>query len=585
MPARPIAWLGSSLRSRRAHPARPRRIAAQLAERRRPKRLEASRRLAPRHAFAPPAAAAEPNQSGLSDFATRWMFGDGVADGTPFAGGAGADYDRPAFLGGEADEPAPAPAAHPTWKRTPTAQSRVEEVGPRFRLSRTPPPEPAAAPASEPPVSAVAPPLTAPAPSEPESGGAPGAAEPDPGRLESAGGRVGDLPRAAVRRRDVVVVHERPIVRVQHIHQTEQQAQVTHKHEDEKGRRPSGVQAAHTGVEAVELYRNTDRVKELAHLGERVVGAAKGEWSKLKKDAGEWKDRAEHEYHSLRKRAEGEAHHLERRAVGEVHRFEREGRHLERAAEKLPGRLEHGLERGLVHAERTALRDVGKFIRRQPLVRAAEGLVHDAERGIKSVRSFEKRAEQAERGLEKVLKDPEKELLALGRKVEKQVLDRPIVRRAEAALEHAEQTAKRDLGKLPGEARRELSQIPKAAEAAKAAALAAAAEVPLEISRAGRAIVSFEKEAAGAAHRLEGEARHALASADGHMPHVPHLPHLPSRSAIGAPAAAAERAAAAAARGAEDAAHERMYEQVVDRLRRDLLAERERMGNLLGEWP
>jgi hypothetical protein len=28
-----------------------------------------------------------------------------------------------------------------------------------------------------------------------------------------------------------------------------------------------------------------------------------------------------------------------------------------------------------------------------------------------------------------------------------------------------------------------------------------------------------------------------------------------------------------------------MYEEVVDRLRRDLLAERERMGNLLGEWP
>jgi hypothetical protein len=28
-----------------------------------------------------------------------------------------------------------------------------------------------------------------------------------------------------------------------------------------------------------------------------------------------------------------------------------------------------------------------------------------------------------------------------------------------------------------------------------------------------------------------------------------------------------------------------MYENVVERLRRDLLAERERMGNLLGEWP
>jgi len=60
---------------------------------------------------------------------------------------------------------------------------------------------------------------------------------------------------------------------------------------------------------------------------------------------------------------------------------------------------------------------------------------------------------------------------------------------------------------------------------------------------------------------------------------------MPDRSAIAAPAAAAERAASAAERGAQDAAHAQMYEEVVDRLRRDLLAERERMGNLLGEWP
>jgi predicted subunit of tRNA(5-methylaminomethyl-2-thiouridylate) methyltransferase len=559
---------------------RPQRIAAQLAERRRPKRLAAARRLAPRRAaFQPPAAAPAENPGGLSDFAVRWMFGDGVAEGTPFAGGAGADYDRPSFLEDAAEEPA-APAT-PGWERPAGARSHVEEIGPRFRLSRTPPatPLPEPAPPAEPATPAFAAPVPVPVPAP--------AAEADSGRFEGAGHRIGELPRATVRRRDVVVVHERPIVRVQHIHSGEQrpqQAGITHKHED--GRRRAGaVQTTHTAVEAVEAYRNVDRVKELAQLGERVVHAAKGEWSHLKHEAGEWKDRAEHEYRSLRRRAEGEAHHLERRAVGEVHKWEREGRHLERAAEKLPGQLEHRLEQGLVHAERTALRDVGRFIRRQPLVRAAEGLVHDAERGIKSVRQFEKRAEQAEKGLEKALKDPEKELLALGHKVEKEVLNRPVVRRAEAALEHAEQAARRDLGKLPAAARRDLSQVSKAADAAKAAALAAAAEVPLEISRAGRAIVNFEKEAAGAAHRLEAEARHALASADGHMPHVPHLPHVPSPSAIGAPAAAAERAAAAAGRGAEEAAHERMYEQVVDRLRRDLLAERERMGNLLGEWP
>jgi hypothetical protein len=574
---------------------RPRRIAAQLTERRRPKRLGASRRLAPaRMRLGRPAAsaAAAANPSGLSDFAVRWMFGDGVAEGgVPFAGGAGADYDRPSFLDEPEDEPAgPAP---PALGRTPTAQSRVEEIGPRFRLSRTPPPAPAPKPEEH--VVPLPPPAQTPEPAP--------AAEADFGRFEGAGHRIGELPRAAVRRKDVVVVHERPIVRVQHVHEHRPQQQppatVTHKHEpqpasithrhEEERRRAGAVQTAHTAIQGVEAYRNVDRVKELAQLGERVVNAAKGEWGHLKHEAAEWKDRAEHEYRSLRKRAEGEAHHLERRAVGEVHKWEREGRHLERAAERLPGQLEHRLEQGLVHAERTALRDVGRFIRRQPLVKAAEGLVHDAERGIKGVRAFEKRAEQAEKrlekGLEKALKDPEKELLALGHKVEREVLSRPVVRRAEAALEHAEQSAKRDLGKLPGEARRELSQVSRAADAAKAAALAAAAEVPLEISRAGRAVVNFEKEAAGAAHRLEAEARHALASADGHMPHVPHVPHLPSPSAIGAPAAAAERAAQAAGRGADEIAHERMYEQVVDRLRRDLLAERERMGNLLGEWP
>jgi hypothetical protein len=580
---------------------RPRRIAAQLTERRRPKRLDASRRLAPpRMRLGRPAAsaAAAPNPAGLSDFAVRWMFGDGVAEGgVPFAGGADTDYDRPSFLLGEPAETAGSPEAElEAPRRTEPVRGHVEEIGPRrtgsFRLSRTPPPAPAPKPEEH---VVPTPPATAPEPAP--------AAEADFGRFEGAGHRIGELPRAAVRRKDVVVVHERPIVRVQHVHehrpQQQQPATVTHKHEpqqasvthrhEEERRRAGAVQTAHTAIQGVEAYRNVDRVKELAQLGERVVNAAKGEWGHLKHEASEWKDRAEHEYRSLRKRAESEAHHLERRAVGEVHKWEREGRQLERAAERLPGQLEHRLEQGLVHAERTALRDVGRFIRRQPLVKAAEGLVHDAERGIKGVRAFEKRAEQAEKGLEKglekVLKDPEKELLALGHKVEKEVLSRPVVRRAEAALVHAEQTAKRDLGKLPGEARRELSQVSRAADAAKAAALAAAAEVPLEISRAGRAVVNFEKEAAGAAHRLEAEARHALASADGHMPHVPHVPHVPSPSAIAAPAAAAERAAQAAGRGAEEIAHERMYEQVVDRLRRDLLAERERMGNLLGEWP
>ena len=63
------------------------------------------------------------------------------------------------------------------------------------------------------------------------------------------------------------------------------------------------------------------------------------------------------------------------------------------------------------------------------------------------------------------------------------------------------------------------------------------------------------------------------------------MPHTPQSSL---PSTVASRAAAAvehAARTPEDIAADHMYENVVERLRRDLLAERERMGNLLGEWP
>jgi hypothetical protein len=53
------------------------------------------------------------------------------------------------------------------------------------------------------------------------------------------------------------------------------------------------------------------------------------------------------------------------------------------------------------------------------------------------------------------------------------------------------------------------------------------------------------------------------------------------------PSTVASRAASAAqhaARTPEDIAADHVYENVVERLRRDLLAERERMGNLLGDW-
>src|SRR5438067_2080301 len=54
---------------------------------------------------------------GMSDFAARWLFGDGVAEGTPFAGGAAVPAEQvgesPSFLatrGGAPAKQGPAPA-------------------------------------------------------------------------------------------------------------------------------------------------------------------------------------------------------------------------------------------------------------------------------------------------------------------------------------------------------------------------------------------------------------------------------------------------------------------------------------------
>jgi hypothetical protein len=574
-------WLGARLtRRRHLRRAADRRLAQTVTERRRPKRMAASRRLAPRPAVAAAVVAAPVAASGLSEFATRWMFGDGVAEGVPFAGGAGAEYDRPSFL--EAPAEAAAVAPRPAIARGTELRSAVEEVGPRFRLSRTPPPAPAPAPAQEPDA-------------------------PDPAHEEAVryhAAHEAERTAPAAPRPVVHVIREpgpprRSQVVVRHIHEGAREAA-----EGGGGKGVAAYRAARVGIGAARVVQHYEEVKEVEALGHRVADAARGEWSKLKKDAGEWRDRAVHEYDHLkhealgvRDRVVGEAHHLERegralrsRAWGEAHHLEREGRSLRSRAwseahhlEREPGQLLRQAE----GAERGMLRSAARLVR--PLARATTGLVRTATRDVRRVGAFEHEVahgiEGAEHRLEGALRDPEKELANLGKRLEKQVLDRPVVRRAEAALKGAERAAGRDLRTAERDVRgAHVPAIPGAA-AAKAAALAAAAEVPLELSRAGRAVVQFEKSAAGAAHRLEADARHALASADGHMPHVPHVPHMPDRSAVAAPAAAAERAATAAERGVQDAAHEVMYEQVVDRLRRDLLAERERMGNLLGEWP
>jgi hypothetical protein len=568
-------WLGDRLRRRhRVRRASDRRLARNVAERRRPKRLEASRRLAPRPSVRPAAAAAPVAAAGLSDFAARWMFGDGVAEGTPFAGGAASDYERPSFLDSSEEPAFQARASIPPGAEP---RSAVEEVGPRFRLSRTPPPPPAPAPAPEPPQA------------------------PDPAHDEAVRQNV------AAESAHVEPGGARPVIRVVHRPGPPRRSQVIvrHVHEGAReaaeggGKGAAAYRTARVGIGAARLVQHYEEVKAVEALGHRVADAARSEWSKLKNDASEWRDKAVHEWDhlkhegdELRKRAWGEAHHLERegrglerKAFGEAHHLEREGRGLERKAfeeadrlRRMPGQLLHQAE----GAERRLIRTAVRAVERQPIVRAAEGLVRSATRGIKGVERLEHSALQAEHRLEGALKDPAKELRRLGEKVEKQVMDRPVVRRAESALQAAERTAARDARQLP----HDVPPIPGAA-AAKAAALAAAAEVPLEVSRAGRAVVQFEKQAAGAAHKLEAEARHAIAHADGHIPHVlPHEPHLGGLPAtVAGRAATAAQHAASAARTPEDIAADHVYENVVERLRRDLLAERERMGNLLGEWP
>src|SRR6476619_7449907 len=410
-------WLGGRLRRRRhLRRASDRRMAENLAERRRPKRLDASRRLAPRPVVTAAAAAPVAAAAGMSDFAARWMFGDGVVEGTPFAGGAAADYERPSFLDGP-DEPRfqPRPSIPPGTE----LRSAVEEVGPRFRLSRTPPPPPPPAPE----------PLQA----------------PDPAHDEAVRQNV------AAERAHAEPAGTRPVIRVVHQPGPPRRSQVIvrHVHEGAReaaeggGKGAAAYRTARVGIGAARLVQHYEEVKAVEALGHRVADAARDEWGKLKKDASEWRDKAVHEWdhlkhegEQLRKRAWGEAHHLERegrglekRAFGEAHHLEREGRGIERGVlhevqsiRRMPGQLLRQAE----GAERRMIRTAVRAVERQPIVRAAEGLVRSATRGIKGVERLEQRAVQAEHQLESALKDPAKELRHLGEQVEKQVMSRPL---------------------------------------------------------------------------------------------------------------------------------------------------------------
>src|SRR5436190_7085148 len=109
----PLANLTRILRRRElAARAGGRLLARRVEERRRPKLLAASTRLArqPRADEAVPAEQPVQAPSGFSEFAARWLFGDGQVEGVPFAGAAtvGSMGERPSFLDPPPERPASA---------------------------------------------------------------------------------------------------------------------------------------------------------------------------------------------------------------------------------------------------------------------------------------------------------------------------------------------------------------------------------------------------------------------------------------------------------------------------------------------
>ena len=143
-----IGRLGARVLARRLPPARAGglRFARTVAARHLPGGLAAAARISRERVAVARGRRARPQQElpvppGMSEFAARWIFGEGPVDGTPFAGGAAFEPEAvgpPSFLarrvGDEPEQPEP-PAA--VASRGPVARGRVEEVA-GFRLSSVP---------------------------------------------------------------------------------------------------------------------------------------------------------------------------------------------------------------------------------------------------------------------------------------------------------------------------------------------------------------------------------------------------------------------------------------------------------------
>src|SRR6516165_4895406 len=158
------------------------RLARAVTTARTPERIvETSTRLARGRSIAraePAAPAAEvPRPPGMSEFAARWIFGDGLAEGIPIAGEAAlADMvptrtEPPSFIVERDAAEARAAEAEATRRSQPVQRGVVEEVPKSgFRLARKPaaapppPPPPPAAEAPAPPAPPPAAPVAAPPP-------------------------------------------------------------------------------------------------------------------------------------------------------------------------------------------------------------------------------------------------------------------------------------------------------------------------------------------------------------------------------------------------------------------------------------
>ena len=149
-----LGLLGQRVLARHAAPPRAGglRLAQTVTAARVPERIvETSTRLAQgrsigRQTASAPAAAPEaalPRPPGMSEFAARWIFGDGPAEGIPIAGEAAmpelaGESEKPSFLLDRDKRDEAAAAAEVARRAQPVQRGQVQEVPAGFRLSRRP---------------------------------------------------------------------------------------------------------------------------------------------------------------------------------------------------------------------------------------------------------------------------------------------------------------------------------------------------------------------------------------------------------------------------------------------------------------